>query len=173
MYKPYEYIFLNLKTQYTIHVFVVCYDLIIYLGEGENYAIRLVLFFVPAAAVFLKSWEPLKDYNHRKTGDFFFIHTRWTPRTVLIIRRDILFPLQLAALRHCTSHDTHSPRLLYILYPPQLPKLLRHVAQRAGTTRRCRPPLIAAMPGWSFMNEACTIFYLWTVHVALGYYNDT
>jgi len=88
---------------------VMCYDSIALRG---NYAIRH-FFLVPAAAAFLTPWEPLKIY--RKTGGF-FSSTLAGQRTVLIIRRDILFPLQLAALRHCTSHDTHTPRLYTILY---------------------------------------------------------
>lgn len=56
-----------------------------------------VYFFVPAAARPLKVMRTTE--NLPKDWWFFFIHTH----TVLIIRRDILFPLELAAL-----HDTHT-----------------------------------------------------------------
>lgn len=95
--------------------------------------------------------------NHWKSTKrlvvFFHPHS---PGTVLIIRRDILFPLELAALRHCTTR-THQYGYILLLY---------YIHCSWGSNCDAPQPLIAAEPGQNFMNETCTIFYLWTVHAA-------
>jgi len=118
-------------------------------------------FFVPAAAVL---W---RHENHWKSTErlvvFFHPHS---PGTVLIIRRDILFPLELIVLRLCTTR-THQGYIIlllyYYIYAAAGAKLLWSAA--AIDRGRAGPELYE----WNLHD-----FYLWAVHDAPGlrYYFD-